>query len=58
MALVNNMSEERFEGVGGLTIFLRSWRPEGKPCRRLYNSQAAHCPLIAEASDTTAVVLL
>jgi alpha-beta hydrolase superfamily lysophospholipase len=25
------MSEERFEGVGGLTIFTRSWRPGGEP---------------------------
>lgn len=25
------MSEERFEGVGGLSIFLRSWKPAGKP---------------------------
>jgi alpha-beta hydrolase superfamily lysophospholipase len=24
------MSEETFEGVGGLEIFVRSWRPEGK----------------------------
>ena len=23
--------EETFEGVGGLKIFLRSWRPEQKP---------------------------
>jgi acylglycerol lipase len=26
----NTMSEERFEGAGGLNIFVRSWRPEGK----------------------------
>jgi len=27
---VNNMSEEKFKGVGGLNIFFRSWRPIGK----------------------------
>jgi acylglycerol lipase len=27
---VNNMTEEKFEGVGGLKIFVRSWRPTGK----------------------------
>ena len=26
-------TEETFESVGGLKIFLRSWRPEGKPWR-------------------------
>jgi len=26
----NTITEERFEGVGGLSIFFRSWRPEGK----------------------------
>jgi len=25
------MNEERFEGVKGLSIFFRSWRPSGKP---------------------------
>ena len=29
MALADNISEERFEGVGGLNIFVRSWRPDG-----------------------------
>jgi alpha-beta hydrolase superfamily lysophospholipase len=29
MPLAGNMSEERFEGVGGLNIFVRSWRPDG-----------------------------
>jgi hypothetical protein len=24
------MKESTFEGVGGLTIFTRSWQPEGK----------------------------
>jgi acylglycerol lipase len=28
MALADNISEERFEGVGGLNIFVRSWRPD------------------------------
>src|SRR5262245_17062124 len=28
---MNNMSEETFDGVGGLKIFVRSWRPLGKP---------------------------
>ena len=27
---VNNMREETFEGVHGLSIFVRSWRPNGK----------------------------
>ena len=25
------MKEETFEGIGGLKIFFRSWRPEGQP---------------------------
>ena len=29
--LTNRMTEETFEGVGGLNIFTRSWRPEGEP---------------------------
>jgi acylglycerol lipase len=29
--LTNTMNEERFEGVGGISIFTRSWRPEGEP---------------------------
>ena len=27
----NPVREEKFEGVGGLNIFTRSWRPEGEP---------------------------
>ena len=27
---IGNMSEERFEGVNGLKIFMRSWRPSAK----------------------------
>jgi alpha-beta hydrolase superfamily lysophospholipase len=30
MAQLNDMSEETFDGVGGLKIFVRSWRPVGK----------------------------
>ena len=30
-ALNITTNEDRFEGVGGLNIFFRSWRPEGKP---------------------------
>jgi len=29
--LTNTTTEGTFEGVGGLNIFTRSWRPEGKP---------------------------
>ena len=29
--LTNTMSEGSFEGVSGLNIFTRSWRPEGEP---------------------------
>jgi len=29
--LTNSMAEGKFEGAGGLNIFTRSWRPEGKP---------------------------
>jgi alpha-beta hydrolase superfamily lysophospholipase len=28
--VLNNMNEERFESAGGLSINVRSWRPEGK----------------------------
>ncbi|HEY0321477.1 MAG TPA: alpha/beta hydrolase [Pyrinomonadaceae bacterium] len=30
-APTNKMSESSFKGVGGLNVFTRSWRPEGKP---------------------------
>jgi alpha-beta hydrolase superfamily lysophospholipase len=29
--MAQTVKEETFDGVGGLKIFLRSWRPEGKP---------------------------
>lgn len=29
-ALNNNLTESSFKGTGGLNIFTRSWRPEGK----------------------------
>jgi acylglycerol lipase len=30
-AMAQAVKEEMFDGVGGPRIFLRSWRPEGKP---------------------------
>jgi acylglycerol lipase len=28
--LANSVKEERIDGAGGLEIFVRSWRPDGK----------------------------
>src|SRR5260221_4816021 len=48
------MNEERFEGVGGLKIFARSWRPEGKKPRGVvvivhgFNSHSGYYTWVAE----------
>jgi acylglycerol lipase len=47
------MNEGRFEGVGGLKIFTRSWRPEGKPRAVVvishgFNSHSGHYQWPAE----------
>jgi acylglycerol lipase len=47
------MNEGRFEGVGGLRIFTRSWRPPGKPRASVvishgFNSHSGHYQWVAE----------
>jgi acylglycerol lipase len=47
------MNEGRFEGVGGLRIFTRSWRPQGKPRASVvishgFNSHSGHYVWAAE----------
>lgn len=47
------MNEGRFEGIGGLKIFTRSWRPEGKPRAVVvishgFNSHSGHYQWPAE----------
>jgi acylglycerol lipase len=48
------MNEERFEGIGGLKIFARSWRPEGKKPRGVvvivhgFNSHSGYYTWVAE----------
>jgi acylglycerol lipase len=47
------MDEARFEGVGGLRIFTRSWRPAGKPrgvvvISHGFNSHSGHYQWVAE----------
>jgi acylglycerol lipase len=48
------MKNDSFKGVGGLDIFTRSWRPEGKPPRALlvishgFNSHSGHYSSAAE----------
>jgi alpha-beta hydrolase superfamily lysophospholipase len=48
------MNIDGFQGVGGLNIFTRSWRPEGKPPRAVvviahgFNSHSGHYIWVAE----------
>jgi len=51
--LATRMSEERFTGEGGLNIFFRSWRPEGKTRGVVvivhgFNSHSGHYMWVAE----------
>lgn len=52
-AIANKMSEESFEGVGGLNIFVRSWRAAGKARGVVaivpgFNSHSGHYLWVAE----------
>jgi alpha-beta hydrolase superfamily lysophospholipase len=48
------MKEEQLESAGGLKIFTRSWRPEGRPARGVvvlvhgFNSHSGYYPWVAE----------
>jgi alpha-beta hydrolase superfamily lysophospholipase len=51
--VLNNMNEERFESAGGLSINVRSWRPEGKPRAVVvivpgFNSHSGYYAWVAE----------
>ncbi len=49
----STMRDERMEGVGGITLFTRSWRPAGKPTGVVvivhgFNSHSGHYTWVAE----------
>lgn len=51
--LVNSAREERVEGLGGLNLFIRSWRPDGKARGVVvivpgFNSHSGHYAWVAE----------
>ena len=51
--LATTITEEKFEGVGGLNIFVRSWRPEAKARGVVvivhgFNSHSGHYLWVAE----------
>jgi acylglycerol lipase len=58
----HTMSEERFEGAGGLNIFMRSWRPDGQARGAVvivpgFNSHSGYYEWVAEQFATVGLAV-